>query len=107
MTERDIGSDASSLTSNVKKVDGGYILNGNKRWIGNGNKDILVVWARNQENKKVEAFIVEMQWKGITSNVIKNKLALRIVQNCDITFENVFIPDANKLPKAQDFSATN
>ncbi|NDW60442.1 acyl-CoA dehydrogenase, partial [Yangia sp. PrR004] len=50
LTEREIGSDASSLTTNVKKVKGGYILNGNKRWIGNGNKDVLIVFARNLDN---------------------------------------------------------
>ena len=60
LTEKDIGSDATSINTSVKKVDGGYILNGNKRWIGNGNKDLLVVWARNEANQKVEAFILEM-----------------------------------------------
>lgn len=47
LTERLIGSDASNLESHVRKVEGGYLLNGNKRWIGNGNRDIVVVWARN------------------------------------------------------------
>lgn len=51
LTEPEFGSDASSLETNVKKVEGGYLLNGNKRWIGNGNRDLLVVWARNQDNK--------------------------------------------------------
>jgi acyl-CoA oxidase len=43
LTEENYGSDASSLESNVRKVDKGYVLNGNKRWIGNGNRDILIV----------------------------------------------------------------
>jgi acyl-CoA oxidase len=61
LTERDYGSDASSLKSNVKKVEGGYVLNGNKRWIGNGNKDIMVVWAKDLDNhKNTEAFIVDL-----------------------------------------------
>jgi acyl-CoA oxidase len=51
LTEKEYGSDASSLETNVRRVEGGYILNGNKRWIGNGNRDILVVWARNTESK--------------------------------------------------------
>ena len=107
LTEEDLGSDASSLKTSVQKVEGGYRLNGNKRWIGNGNRDIVVVWARNTENKKIEAFIVPIKNNpGFTSEVIKNKLALRIVQNCQLRFDNVFIPEENKLPKAKDFTST-
>lgn len=54
-------------------------MNGDKRWIGNGNKDILIVWARNLDTNKVEGFIIETKWKGYEAEVIKGKLALRIV----------------------------
>jgi acyl-CoA oxidase len=67
-------------------------LNGTKRWIGNGNRDLLVVWAKNNGNKNVEGFIIENKWKGVKSEVIKYKLPLRSVQNCHITFDNVEIP---------------
>lgn len=50
LTEPDYGSDASSLKTNAKKVEGGYLLNGNKRWIGNATiADYIIVWARNQD----------------------------------------------------------
>ena len=52
LTEDKIGSDASNLETTVTKTSDGYKLNGIKRWMGNGNKDLLIVWARN-ENKKV------------------------------------------------------
>lgn len=108
LTEKEYGSDASNLKSNVRKVEGGYLLNGNKRWIGNGNKDIMVVWAKDLDNHKMtEAFIVDLTSPGIKIEVIKNKLALRIVQNCEVTFENVFIPENCKLPKAKSFQDTN
>lgn len=58
---------------------GGWLLNGDKRWIGNGNRDIMVAWARNLENNKVQGFIVDLKAKGVQSEVIKHKLALRIV----------------------------
>lgn len=103
LTEGKIGSDASSLETSVVKVPGGYRLNGDKRWIGNGNRDLLVVWARNQENNKVEGFIVDMKLPGITTQVIKHKLPLRMVQNCHIHFNNVILPEDAKMPKANDF----
>lgn len=46
LTEGEIGSDASNLKSSARKVDGGYIINGDKRWIGNADGDLLIVWAR-------------------------------------------------------------
>ena len=104
LTEENYGSDASSLETVVtKNSNGDYVLNGNKRWIGNGDKDLLVVWARNTENKKIEAFILNMKTPGVTTQAIKHKLPLRMVQNCQIYFRNVVVPAENKLPKAIDF----
>jgi acyl-CoA oxidase len=54
LTEEKVGSDASNLQTTVTKTHEGYRLNGNKRWIGNGNRDVLIIWARNTENNKVE-----------------------------------------------------
>lgn len=93
------------MQTTVKKVQGGYLLNGNKRWIGNGNKDLVIVWARNTETNQVEGFIVENKWPGVTSEVIKNKLALRIVQNCQLSFQDVFVPEENRLPGVKGFAS--
>ena len=47
LTEPENGSDASNLQTSARKVDGGFILNGTKRWIGNGTfADYIIVWAR-------------------------------------------------------------
>ena len=53
------------------------------------------------------AYIVENQWKGLKSEPIKHKLGMRVIQNCDITLTDCFVPIENKLPKAVDFSSTN
>ena len=106
LTEPDIGSDASNIQTTATPTKDGFILNGKKRWIGNANKNFNVVWAKNTETKKVEAFIAENTRYGIDLQVIKHKLALRIVQNCEITFKNVFIPTANKIPGAKNFAKT-
>jgi acyl-CoA oxidase len=104
LTEDKIGSDAANLNTTVTKVGEGYRINGVKRWIGNGNKDLLVAWGKNTESKKVEAFILETQGlKGWSAEVIRNKLALRIVQNCHITLKDVVVPESQKLPHAIDF----
>lgn len=58
LTEDKIGSDAANLGTTITKVNEGYKINGVKRWIGNGNKDLLIAWGKNTENKNVEAFIL-------------------------------------------------
>lgn len=58
LTEKDVGSDASNLSTTAKKVTGGYLINGNKRWIGNGNRDLVMCWARDVDTKKVNCFVV-------------------------------------------------
>ena len=59
LTERDIGSDASNLQTSSKKNEKGYLINGNKRWIGNGNRDIVCVWTRDADSKEINCFIVD------------------------------------------------
>lgn len=82
LTEPDYGSDATSLRTTAKKVDGGYVINGQKRWIGNATfADYIIVWARNvDEGNKIQGFVVEKGSKGLSTKKIENKYALRIVQ---------------------------
>ncbi|EGR33390.1 hypothetical protein IMG5_054550 [Ichthyophthirius multifiliis] len=105
LTEFKNGSDATSIQTTVKSTKDGWVLNGDKRWIGNGNRDIMVVWARNiEDNNKIQGFLLNLKTPGVHTEVIKHKLALRIVQNCQLNFQNVFIPKENYLVKATDFS---
>jgi len=108
LTEPLVGSDAANLTTSAQKTEDGYILNGGKRWIGNANRDLVLTWARNIETKKIECFAVPIKTPGVNVEVIKNKLALRSVQNCHITFTNAKIPHDSKLPGAdKGFGSTN
>lgn len=106
LTEPDFGSDATGLQTTAKKVEGGYIINGAKRWIGNATwAGLIIVWARNEnEGGKIQAFLVEKGTKGLSTKKIENKYSLRMVQNGDILLENVFVPDHNRLAKATDFA---
>jgi alkylation response protein AidB-like acyl-CoA dehydrogenase len=81
LTEADYGSDATSLQTTAKKVEGGYVINGSKRWIGNATfADYMIVWAKNvDDNNKIQGFLVEKGSKGLQTKKIDNKYALRIV----------------------------
>lgn len=81
LTEPEYGSDATNMGTTARKVEGGYILNGKKRWPGNGDKaDYSIIWAKNVSDKnKLQGFIVEKGTKGYTQKAIPNKAALRMV----------------------------
>lgn len=107
LTEPQNGSDASSLKTKATKVKNGWILNGQKRWIGNGTFADVIVWARNMDDGgRVQAFVVEKGSKGMYCNKMKGKLGLRFVQNAEIKLDNCFVPDRNKLTYAKDFGTS-
>ena len=105
LTEPENGSDASGLKTSARKVEGGWILNGQKRWIGNSTFGDCIVWARNlNDGNRVQAFVVEKGSPGFTAVAMQGKMALRIVQNGEITMTDCFVPDRNKLTHAKDFA---
>ncbi|HEV7948135.1 MAG TPA: acyl-CoA dehydrogenase family protein, partial [Glaciihabitans sp.] len=84
-----------------------WILNGEKRWIGNGTiADVAIIWAKSAEDGQVKGFIVPTSTPGFTATKIENKQALRIVQNADIVLENVVVPEENRLQNANSFRET-
>ncbi|KAL7195030.1 hypothetical protein ACSBR1_035282 [Camellia fascicularis] len=107
LTEPDYGSDASSLKTTATKVAGGWILEGQKRWIGNSTfADVLVIFARNTSTNQINAFVVKKDAPGLQATKIENKIGLRIVQNGDIILKKVFVPDEDKLPGIKSFQDT-
>lgn len=107
LTEMDIGSDASSLKTSCKKQpDGNWIINGNKRWIGNANKDIMIVFARDEDTKNVLGFIVHLNDNpSVKRTKIEHKMALRSVHNMNLEFTNLNVEEKWRLPKVTDFSS--
>ena len=108
LTEPLSGSDSAQGLRTVAKRDGDtWIINGAKRWIGNGSiSDITIIWAKDADDGQVKGFIVPTSTPGYTGTKIENKQALRIVQNADITLENVVVPETNRLAKSASFRET-
>ena len=79
LTEPDNGSDATGLKTTATKTEGGWLLNGTKRWIGNATMGDVVVWARNtSDGNRIQAFVVEKGSAGFTPTKIEGKMALRV-----------------------------
>ncbi len=108
LTEPLSGSDSARGLRTTATRDGDeWIINGAKRWIGNGTLAThAIVWAKSTEDGQVKGFIVPTATPGYSATKIENKQALRIVQNADIVLENVRVPEANRLQKAESFKQT-
>ncbi|ALU39256.1 acyl-CoA dehydrogenase [Kocuria flava] len=107
LTEPTHGSDSVGLETRASPVEGGWLLNGEKKWIGNGSMGgITVVWARSDADGRVHGFVVPQESEGYTGTTIPGKLALRAIHQAHIRFENVFVPEENVLPAARSFKDT-
>ncbi|MFD2967716.1 acyl-CoA dehydrogenase family protein [Sphingobacterium bambusae] len=108
LTEPEVGSaTAGGLTTTCKKTAEGWVLNGQKKWIGNSTfSDITIIWARDLDDGQVKGFIVRKENPGFAVEKIKGKMALRIVQNGLITLTDCLIPEADRLPEANSFKDT-
>jgi alkylation response protein AidB-like acyl-CoA dehydrogenase len=109
LTEPLVGSGASGgLTTTAKREGDTWILNGQKRWIGNAPWcDLSIIWARDVADNQVKGFIVENKsTPGFSVEKIENKMALKVVQNGQITLKDVRVPEANRLQGGNSFRDT-
>jgi len=101
LTEPNHGSNPGGMLTNVKKVKGGYILNGAKMWITNGSiSDVAVVWAKDDDGI-VRGFLVEKDFEGFSAPIMKHKWSLRASITSELVFKDVFVPDENLLPNVE------
>jgi len=109
LTEPLVGSGASGGLTTTAKRDGDFwILNGQKRWIGNAPWcDLSIIWARDVADNQVKGFIVENKsTPGFSVEKIEHKVALKVVQNGQITLKDVRVPEANRLQAGNSFRDT-
>jgi len=100
LTEPHGGSDPANMKTHARKDGGDWVLNGSKMWITNGNlADIAIVWAQTEEG--IQGFIVEKGMPGFTAQEIKHKMSLRASVTSSLFFDNVRVPEANRLPNVK------
>jgi glutaryl-CoA dehydrogenase len=103
LTEPEHGSDAVMLETTACREGDEYVLDGKKRWIGNGTvADVIIVWARTEDGN-LGGFLVEKATPGLTATEITGKSSKRPGIQADITLEGVRVPEENRLPGARSF----
>ncbi|MDQ2070267.1 acyl-CoA dehydrogenase family protein [Natronospira sp. AB-CW4] len=104
LTEPHGGSDPSNMKTVAKKKGDDWVINGAKMWITNGSiADVAIVWAMTEDG--VQGFLVEKGMKGFDAPEIKHKMSLRASVTSSLYFDNVVVPEANRLPKAKGLKA--
>jgi len=103
LTEPDAGSDPGSMKTTAKKVSDGFKLNGSKTWITNAPiADIFIIWAKDEDGV-LRGFILEKNMKGLETQIIEGKFALRASVTGSIFMNDVFVPESNILPNVSSF----
>jgi len=108
LTEPKVGSGAAAgLTTTARREGDKWILNGQKKWIGNATfADVTIIWARDEADDQVKGFLVRKGTPGFEVEKIENKMALRIVQNGLITLTDCEIAESDRLANANSFKDT-
>jgi glutaryl-CoA dehydrogenase len=100
LTEPDSGSDPGSMRTRAVRDGDDWVLNGSKMWITSGSiADVAVVWARTDDG--VQGFLVECGMDGFTAPEMHGKLSLRASVTSELAFDDVRVPDSNRLPEVQ------
>ncbi|MCJ1715363.1 acyl-CoA dehydrogenase family protein [Microbacterium sp. M1A1_1b] len=108
LTEPLSGSDsAKGLRTTARREGDTWVLDGEKRWIGNATfADVVVIWAKDVADDQVKGFLVTTDTPGFTATKIEDKIALRSVQNADIVMQGVRVPESRRLQRATSFRTT-
>ena len=107
LTEPGHGSDSVGLETSARREGDTWVLDGRKKWIGNGTvADIVVVWARDVADGQVKGFLVERATPGYDARRIDGKGSLRAVWQAEIMLTGVRVPESSRLPRANSFRDT-
>ena len=108
LTEPEVGSGAArGLTTTARRDGDTWVLDGQKKWIGNATfADYVIIWARDLGDGQVKGFVVEKGTPGFAPTKMHDKIALRVVQNAHISLDGVRVPESNRLQRANSFRDT-
>jgi glutaryl-CoA dehydrogenase len=101
LTEHEHGSDPAGMDTRAVRDGDGYVLNGSKMWITNGNlADVALVWAKVAEDGEdtIRGFLVDSGTRGYQANEIKHKLSLRASVTSELVLQDVQVSSGCMLP---------
>ncbi|MFY9317079.1 MAG: acyl-CoA dehydrogenase family protein [Burkholderiales bacterium] len=102
MTEPNAGSDLEGIATHARKVEGGYLLNGQKTWVTAAPvADFFTVFAKAGAEKKLTIFLVERGFKGLQFGRAIEKMGVWALPTSELAFDDCFVPDSHRLSKEE------
>ncbi|MCP4072724.1 MAG: acyl-CoA dehydrogenase [Hyphomicrobiales bacterium] len=102
MTEPDAGSNLGAMSSNARKVEGGYLLNGQKMWVTAAPiADFFTVFAKAGDEQKITIFLVEHDFEGLHIGRSIDKMGVWALPTSELSFSDCFVPDSHRLSEAE------
>ncbi|MDP9028054.1 MAG: acyl-CoA dehydrogenase family protein [Actinomycetota bacterium] len=104
LTEETAGSDPSAMLTTATRTSDGWVIDGNKRWIGMASiADIAIIWARTPDG--IRGFVVSTDTPGFSATPISSKLSMRASIQCDVVLRDIHVPADAVLPGATGLRA--
>ncbi len=108
MTEPNAGSDLGGIATTARKVDGGYVLKGQKMWVTSAPvADFFTVFARAGEERKLTIFLVEKDFKGLVVGKAIPKMGVWALPTSELALDDCFVPDSHRLSRAEGDGETH
>ena len=102
MTEPDAGSDLDGIATTARKVDGGYVLDGQKTWVTAAPvADFFTVFARAGEARRLTIFLVERGFDGVVVGRAIEKMGVRALPTSELALSGCYVPDSHRLSRAE------
>src|SRR3989304_2831203 len=102
MTEPNAGSDLEGIATHARKVEGGYLLNGQKTWVTSAPvADFFTVFAKAGEAKKLTIFLVERSFAGLAVGRQIEKMGVWALPTSELAFDDCFVPDSHRLSREE------
>jgi alkylation response protein AidB-like acyl-CoA dehydrogenase len=102
MTEPNAGSDLDGIATSARKVDGGYVLDGQKTWVTSAPvADFFTVFARAGAAKKLTIFLVERHFAGLVVGREIHKMGVWALPTSQLSLDACFVPDSHRLSKEE------
>jgi butyryl-CoA dehydrogenase len=102
MTEPNAGSDLGGISTSARKVDGGYVLKGQKMWVTSAPvADFFTVFARAGEEKKLTIFLVEKDFEGLNVGKAIEKMGVWAMPTSELALDDCFVPESHRLSQQE------
>ena len=102
MTEPNAGSDLQGIATSASRVEGGYLLNGQKTWVTSAPvADFFTVFAKAGEGKKLTIFLVERDFRGLTIGRAIEKMGVWALPTSELAFNDCFVPASHRLSREE------